>query len=82
MVPAVIIKSDCLGLALNTSEPNLEMSKLDALVDIISIPQHDVAKVSGQIEFDLAQLYTVSIAVKIIFIYISYCHFNAPFLQA
>src|SRR5258705_2734495 len=56
IVPAIIITSACRGVALATSNPNLEKSYLADAVDIISIPQQLVANVSGQREFDLAQL--------------------------
>src|SRR5688572_16756502 len=60
IVPAMMITSACLGVALATSNPNLEKSYLAEAVLIISIPQQLVAKVKGQSEFDLAQL-TISL---------------------
>src|SRR4029078_7907360 len=56
MVPAMIITSACLGVALATSNPNLEKSYLAEAVAIISIPQQLVANVRGHNEFALAQL--------------------------
>ena len=53
IVPAQISKSACLGEPLKTSEPNLAISLSEATVCIISIPQHEVANVSGQREFAL-----------------------------
>src|ERR1700693_2568906 len=56
IVPAVIIKSACLGVPRNTSEPKREMSNFDMPTLIISIAQHDVPKVKGQTELALARL--------------------------
>ena len=66
IVPAMIITSACLGVALATSNPNLEKSYLADAVDIISIPQQLVAKVNGQSELDLAQLIRLSSLLKAI----------------
>src|SRR5829696_2020966 len=62
MVPAMMITSACLGVALATSKPNLEKSYLEDATDIISIPQQLVANVSGHREFERAQL-TISLNV-------------------
>ena len=48
-VPATIMTSDCLGLALNTT-PNRSMSYLGAAMCIISMAQHAKPNVIGQIE--------------------------------
>ena len=56
IVPAMMITSACLGVALATSNPNLEKSYFDDAVLIISIPQQLVANVSGHKELDLAQI--------------------------
>ena len=69
IVPAHINKSACLGDGLNTSEPKRAISKLDAEAHIISIPQQEVANVSGHIEFERPQFRTVSIAVIMKFIF-------------
>ena len=63
IVPAHINKSACLGEPLKTSEPNLAISLSDATVCIISIQQHEVAKVSGQRELALALFNIQSIEV-------------------
>src|SRR6188474_3656995 len=60
MVPAIMITSACLGVALATSKPNLEKSYFAEATAIISIPQQLVANVSGHRELDLAQLITSS----------------------
>src|SRR5437870_13744736 len=62
IVPAIMITSACLGVALATSKPNLEKSYLAEAVLIISMPQQLVAKVNGHNEFDRAQL-TMSLKV-------------------
>src|SRR5271156_6604435 len=56
IVPAVIIKSACRGVALKTSEPKREISNLDMPTCIISIAQQEVPKVSGQTELERAKL--------------------------
>jgi hypothetical protein len=50
-VPATIIRSDCLGEGLKTSDPYLEISKRAMPVPIISIAQQAIPKVMGQREF-------------------------------
>jgi hypothetical protein len=60
--------SACRGEALKTSEPNRAMSNVAKLVLIISIPQHDVAKVNGQIELDRPQFSKKSTEEIMIFI--------------
>ena len=47
MVPAMMITSACRGVALATSNPNLEQSYFAEAVDIISMAQQLVANVSG-----------------------------------
>ena len=66
MVPAIIIRSAYRGVALATSNPNLDQSYLAEAVDIISMAQQLVPKVSGQSELLLAQLMTSPIAPVII----------------
>ena len=63
-VPATIIKSACLGLALKIT-PNLSKSYLLTVACIISIAQHAKPKVSGQKEPCLAQETTALTGVKI-----------------
>ena len=63
--PAMIIRSLCRGDPRNTSAPNLEISKREALMDIISIAQHASPKAMGQIEFLRPQLITLSRVVVI-----------------
>src|SRR3954468_20093339 len=58
MVPAIMITSACRGVALATSKPKREKSYLAEATLIISMPQQEVAKVSGHNEFDLAQFIT------------------------
>src|SRR6185436_6159100 len=60
IVPAMMITSACLGVALATSNPNLDQSYFAAAVDIISIAQQLVPNTNGHKEFDLAQLITSS----------------------
>src|SRR5580704_14065286 len=60
MVPAMMMTSACLGVALATSNPNRDQSYFAAAVDIISMAQQDVPNTSGQREFDRAQLITSS----------------------
>src|SRR6185503_10881518 len=55
-----MITSACLGVALATSNPNLDQSYFAAAVLIISIAQQLVPNTSGQSELDLAQLITSS----------------------
>src|SRR6476469_215507 len=55
IVPAMIITSACLGVALATSKPNREKSYFEEATLIISIPQQLVAKVRGQRELERAQ---------------------------
>src|SRR4026208_1870943 len=56
IVPAMIRTSAGLGLALATSNQNLEKSYLAEATAIISIPQQLVAKVNGHKELERAQL--------------------------
>src|SRR6185295_20354568 len=63
IVPAIIITSACLGVALATSNPNLDQSYFADAVLIISMAQQLVPKTNGHKEFDRAQLMTSSIAV-------------------
>src|SRR5258708_2175153 len=60
MVPAMMITSACLGVALATSNPKRDQSYFAPAVDIISMAQQDVPNTSGQSEFDRAQLITSS----------------------
>src|SRR5579863_9402171 len=60
MVPAMMITSACLGVALATSKPNRDQSYFAAAVDIISMAQQDVPNTNGQSELDRAQLITSS----------------------
>src|SRR6185436_16083058 len=60
IVPAMMITSACLGVALATSKPNLDQSYFAAAVDIISIAQQLVPNTNGQSELLLAQLITSS----------------------
>src|SRR6476620_5979992 len=60
IVPAIIITSACLGVALATSNPNLAQSYFAAAVLIISIAQQLVPKTRGHNELDRAQLMTSS----------------------
>jgi hypothetical protein len=52
----MMITSACLGVALATSNPNLEKSYFAEATAIISIPQQLVAKVNGHKELERAQL--------------------------
>jgi hypothetical protein len=61
-VPATIIKSDCLGLALKIT-PNLSQSYLLTVVCIISTAQQAKPKVIGQNEPCLAHETTALIGV-------------------
>lgn len=56
IVPAVMIKSACRGVARKTSEPKREISNFDIPDDIISMAQQLVPKVSGQTELERARL--------------------------
>src|SRR5258706_9115373 len=58
VVPATIIRSDCLGEKRNTSAPNLAESYLAAAKAIISIAQHEIPIGIGQSAFFLDQLIT------------------------
>src|SRR5580658_6983663 len=62
--PAMIIRSDCRGEPRKTSAPKREMSKRDALIDIISIAQQASPKVIGQIDDLRAQLTAISSVVN------------------
>jgi hypothetical protein len=59
-VPATIIKSACRGDGLKTSEPNRAISHVAELVTIISRAHQAKPKVTGQIEYFLPQLTTLS----------------------
>src|SRR5271154_7010476 len=61
----MIIRSLWRGDPRNTSAPNREISKRDALIDIISIAQQASPKAIGQIEFLRPQLITLSRVVVI-----------------
>src|ERR1700749_4407359 len=56
----MMITSACRGVALATSNPNLDQSYFAAAVLIISIAQQLVPKTNGHKEFDRAQLITSS----------------------
>src|SRR5579862_3065007 len=60
MVPAIIITSAWRGVALATSNPNLDQSYFAEAVDIISIAQQLVPKTNGHNELARAQLTTSS----------------------
>src|SRR5258705_7792045 len=60
IVPAIMITSACLGVALATSKPNLDQSYFAEAVLIISMAQQLVPKTNGHNELDLAQLITLS----------------------
>src|SRR5579863_9345547 len=62
--PAMIIRSDCRGDPRKTSAPKREMSKRDALIDIISMAQQAKPNVIGQIEDLRAQFTAMSSVVK------------------
>src|ERR1035438_43921 len=62
--PAIIIRSDCRGDPRKTSAPKREMSKRDALMDIISMAQQARPKVIGQMEDLRAQLTAMSSVVN------------------
>src|ERR1039457_4595837 len=62
--PAMIIRSDWRGEPRKTSAPKREISKRDALIDIISMAQQAKPKVMGQIEDLRAQLTAMSRVVK------------------
>ena len=59
----MIIRSLWRGEPRNTSAPKREMSKRDALIDIISIAQQARPNAIGQMEFLRAQLITLSSVV-------------------
>src|ERR1700683_4959586 len=63
--PAMIIRSLCRGDPRNTSAPKREISKRDALIDIISIAQQARPNAIGQMEFLRPQLITLSSVVVI-----------------
>src|ERR1700733_1460234 len=63
--PAMIIRSLCRGDPRNTSAPKREMSKREALIDIISIAQQARPNAMGQMEFLRPQLITLSRVVVI-----------------
>src|ERR1700728_5071845 len=63
--PAMIIRSLCRGDPRKTSAPNREISKREALIDIISIAQQARPNDMGQIEFLRPQLITLSSVVVI-----------------
>ena len=54
--PAMIIRSLCRGEPRITSAPKREMSKREAIIDIISMAQQARPKLIGQMEFLRAQL--------------------------
>src|SRR5580698_9183740 len=58
--PAMIIRSLCRGEPRITSAPNREISKRDAIIDIISIAQQARPKLIGQMAFLRAQLISLS----------------------
>src|ERR1039458_1334216 len=60
----MIIRSDCRGEPRKTSAPKREMSKRDALMDIISMAQQARPKVIGQMEDLRAQLTAMSSVVN------------------
>ncbi len=60
MVPEMMIRSACRGVALVTSKPKREKSYLADAADIISIAQQLVPKTNGQSELLRAQLITSS----------------------
>jgi hypothetical protein len=62
-VPATIIKSDCLGENLKTSEPNLDTSNLELAKAIISIAQHEIPIGIGHKAFLRDQFMTSCILV-------------------
>src|SRR5215213_10225865 len=66
IVPAIIITSACRGVALATSKPKREKSYLEDATLIISMPQHEVANVSGQRELERAQFMTSCMVEEII----------------
>src|SRR5580704_8539045 len=61
----MIIRSLCRGDPRNTSAPKREMSKREALIDIISIAQQARPNAMGQMEFLRPQLITLSRVVVI-----------------
>src|ERR1700735_3340744 len=61
----MIMRSLCRGEPRNTSAPNREISKREALIDIISIAQQASPNAIGQIEFLRPQLITLSRVVVI-----------------
>src|ERR1019366_8210150 len=63
--PAMIIRSLCRGDPRNTSAPKRDISKREALIDIISMAQQARPNAIGQIEFLRPQLITLSSVVVI-----------------
>jgi hypothetical protein len=63
VVPATIIRSDCLGEKRKTSEPKREASNLAAAKAIISIAQHEIPIGIGHNEFFLDQFIRSAILV-------------------
>src|SRR5580658_2998779 len=63
--PAMIMRSLWRGEPRKTSAPKREISKREALIDIISIAQHARPNAMGQIEFLRPQLITLSSVVVI-----------------
>src|SRR3984885_16229251 len=61
--PAMIIRSLCRGDPRKTSAPKREISKRDALIDIISMAQQASPNAIGQMEFLRPQLITLSSVV-------------------
>src|ERR1700722_5539116 len=61
----MIIRSLCLGEPRKTSAPKRDISKREALIDIISIAQQARPNAIGQIEFLRPQLITLSSVVVI-----------------
>src|SRR5947199_5465144 len=64
--PAIIMRSLCRGDPRITSAPKREISKREAIIDIISIAQHAKPKLIGQIEFLRPQLIALSSVVVMI----------------
>src|SRR5580693_10496180 len=61
----MIIRSLCRGDPRNTSAPNRDISKREALIDIISMAQQANPNAIGQMEFLRPQLITLSSVVVI-----------------
>src|SRR5688572_2798174 len=62
-VPAIMIKSLCRGLGLNTPAPNRSISNLPAPAAIISMAQHARPKVMGH-SADLRAQFTTGAAIS------------------